>query len=366
MGKTFQYLSNLPGWHTNRKIVVIHSDDWGSIRMPSLHVRNRLLKYKDIDVSSPYNYLDTLASTEDLEALFDVLTSVKDKNGHYPVITANCVVTNPDFDAIKKSQYNDYFYDTIPKTFEKHNLIKSFDLWKEGIITGIFIPQFHGREHVNVAQWLEKLKANHPGVRKAFEHGVYGADFYNLGIGKSNFQAAWDFETEEQKNNISRMLIEGIKLFEQIFDMPSVTAIAPSYTWANMHEKLLFEKGIKQMQGIFFQKMPLGGFKYKRKMRFTKSEKEFAGYQMRNVFFEPALIKPQNQIDMVLKRTEIAFKMRKPAVIGSHRLNYIGVHDETNRKETLDQLRAILNTIIKKWPDAEFMSAVSLAKIMIT
>lgn len=30
--------SNLPGWRTNRKIVVIESDDWGSIRMPSLTI----------------------------------------------------------------------------------------------------------------------------------------------------------------------------------------------------------------------------------------------------------------------------------------------------------------------------------------
>ena len=25
---------NIPGWTTNRKIIVIESDDWGSIRMP--------------------------------------------------------------------------------------------------------------------------------------------------------------------------------------------------------------------------------------------------------------------------------------------------------------------------------------------
>lgn len=31
-------LLNIPGWRTNRKIVVIESDDWGSIRMPSQEV----------------------------------------------------------------------------------------------------------------------------------------------------------------------------------------------------------------------------------------------------------------------------------------------------------------------------------------
>lgn len=32
------------GWKTSRKIIVIESDDWGSIRMPSKEVYNSLLK----------------------------------------------------------------------------------------------------------------------------------------------------------------------------------------------------------------------------------------------------------------------------------------------------------------------------------
>jgi len=37
------HLLNLPGWHTNRKIVVIESDDWGSIRMSSAEDAERLI-----------------------------------------------------------------------------------------------------------------------------------------------------------------------------------------------------------------------------------------------------------------------------------------------------------------------------------
>ena len=33
-----KWLINIPGWRTNRHIVVIESDDWGSIRMPSCEV----------------------------------------------------------------------------------------------------------------------------------------------------------------------------------------------------------------------------------------------------------------------------------------------------------------------------------------
>ncbi|MBK7480400.1 MAG: hypothetical protein IPI69_12245 [Bacteroidales bacterium] len=31
-------LLNISGWRTRRKIVVFESDDWGSIRMPSMEV----------------------------------------------------------------------------------------------------------------------------------------------------------------------------------------------------------------------------------------------------------------------------------------------------------------------------------------
>ncbi len=37
-------LINLLGWRTSRKIVVIESDDWGSIRMPSHDVYTKCLK----------------------------------------------------------------------------------------------------------------------------------------------------------------------------------------------------------------------------------------------------------------------------------------------------------------------------------
>lgn len=33
-----RHYRNLSGWKTNRKIIVIESDDWGSIRMPSKEV----------------------------------------------------------------------------------------------------------------------------------------------------------------------------------------------------------------------------------------------------------------------------------------------------------------------------------------
>ncbi len=114
-----RHLSNFPGWRTNRKIVVIESDDWGSIRMPSKEVYEKCLKAGYPVHLNEYERYDSLASKDDLELLFGLLASVKDKNDKPAVITANCVVANPDFEKIKKDDFLKYHYELITDNISK-------------------------------------------------------------------------------------------------------------------------------------------------------------------------------------------------------------------------------------------------------
>lgn len=50
------------------------------------------------------------------------------------------------------------------------------------------------------------------------------------------------------------------------------------------------------------------------------------------------------------------------AVISSHRLNFIGNIDIQNRDRNLILFRKLLNKIMKKWPDVEFISSDELGK----
>src|SRR5690606_9193586 len=97
-------LLNIPGWRTCRKIVVIESDDWGSIRMPSKEAYNTFLADGIRVDQNPYSRYDSLATPQDLEALFETLQSVKDKNENPAVLTANTIVANPNFEKIKESE----------------------------------------------------------------------------------------------------------------------------------------------------------------------------------------------------------------------------------------------------------------------
>jgi hypothetical protein len=134
--KLINNLYNLLGWRTNRKIIVFKSDDWGSIRMPSIKAYENLKK-ANIDIvtgaGARYNKYDTLASSQDLDALFEVLGSVKDRNGNSGKFTALSLCANPDFEKIKRNNFQAYYYEPFTKTLDRYNIPNAFEKWKEGI-----------------------------------------------------------------------------------------------------------------------------------------------------------------------------------------------------------------------------------------
>ena len=169
-----KHLSNLLGCRTRRKIVVIETDDRGSIRMPSLKAYRRLQQLGlNIDKSDNqrFNTLDTLASPNDLEPLFDTPRQVKDSQGYYPVFTAMPLVANPDFEKIAANDFTQYAYEPFTTTLQRYVLSNAFEPWRQGADERLFHPEFHGREHLNVKVWMEALRKEDPHMRTAFDKG---------------------------------------------------------------------------------------------------------------------------------------------------------------------------------------------------
>ena len=116
-------------------------DDWGGIRTPSREVYQQLEKLGMVRSDCRYR-LDTMATSEDLEQLFEVLESRKDKNGHAAVMTPVCNVANPDFEKISQTGFREYHYESFTRTLERFNRgSRVMKLWKEGMEKGIFIPE---------------------------------------------------------------------------------------------------------------------------------------------------------------------------------------------------------------------------------
>lgn len=359
---------NYQSWRTPRKLMVIESDDWGSIRMPSrLAFRALTKKYKGI-ADDPYACYDTIANADDLTALFDVLTQFKDRKGKHPVITANTIVANPDFGKIKSSAFETYHYEPFHETIKRQaSGDKVLKLWVQGQASGLFVPQLHGREHLHALSWLAELRAGNKALLAAFEHGTWGIPYEAVTKQRrNNLQASLDvygLAGEEQFQ--ADWLKEGGEIFVRFFGYGSTTIIPPAYTWHKRILPLLPALGIKAIQGISIQYQPRlnGRSGYQKRLRFMG---QYAGYGMhylvRNVFFEPSLQPDKDWVSETLSGIQKAFDRQHPAIIGSHRLNYIGALNEKNRSRNLAMLERILAQVVKRWPEVEFVGSGDIIK----
>lgn len=358
-------LSNIPGWSTCRKIVVIESDDWGSVRMSSKQAFERL-KQAGIDESNNhYNINDALECNQDLELLFEMLYKQKDKYGHHPVMTGVNIVANPDFEKIKANNYSEYYFEPVSETlkhYPEHDRVS--DLWKEGIQNRLFVPTFHGREHLNVQRWMKALQQGHKTTHAAFEQGVTGV--YNGINGESvpDFQAAFDIDSPSDIEYQKEVLKTGLDLFEKLYGYKSAYFVPTNGPFNNALEKVLHESGVKFINTAKVQQEPLGNGVFKKHVRFLGQQNQYGQrYITRNCFFEPSSMEHPANTDWVgncLKEMEIAFRWHKPAVISTHRVNYVGFLNPENRERGLNKLSELLIKMLEKWPDIEFMTSVEL------
>jgi hypothetical protein len=363
--KIIKNISNIPGWRTNRKIVVIESDDWGSIRMPSNDTRAKLVSQglqMGHNERQRYTNYDTLASKEDFEVLFYTLKKHKDIQGNHPKITAVSVVANPNFEKIKANNFKEYFYEPFTKTLNRYGLNDAFKMWQLGVKENLFVPQFHGREHLNVAVWLRDLQNDRKSTMQAFEQQCWGyANENALGI---DYQAAFDLEFNEDIIGQKKVIEEGLNLFEKIHGYRSDFFVPPNGLFNNQLQETAASGGIKYMSTSKIQKEPQGQGKLKTKFHWLgQTNSHSQKYITRNSFFEPS-DHSKDWVNSCLSDVELAFKYKKPAVISSHRVNFTGSLNEENRKNGLTNLSNLLAKILKKWPDVVFMTSSELGDLI--
>ena len=362
-------LLNIRGWKTGgKKIVVIESDDWGTVRVSSKEAYNHFLKNNLPVNECPYNSNDMLENNEDMERLFETLASVKDKHGNPALLTANNIVANPDFEKIKDSGYLQYYYEPFTETYRRYpSHDKVVQLYNEGITKKMLLPQFHGREHVNVARWLKALQQNDKAAQLAFEQNMFSVHAEHKPTVVNEWMDALDADTDEELQTKPAIVEEGLQLFKTIWGFHSKSFIAPCYIWDTTLEPVLEKSGVKYIQGMVIQLEPVTetGYQYKRKYHYQgQSNKLGQHYLVRNAFFEPSTNPNFDWVSDCLHRIEAAFRWNKPAIISTHRLNFIGGLRPENRETNLVLFSNLLKQITQRWPQVEFMSSAQLGDLI--
>ncbi|MCL8006660.1 hypothetical protein M8845_04385 [Gelidibacter japonicus] len=363
------YLKNIPGWQTNRKLVIFSVDDYGNVRLDSKAARDNLRKDK-ISLTSHFDRLDTLETRDDLESLYTVLSSVQDKHGNPAIFTPYALTCNIDFEAMANNGYSEYVYELLPKTYEKLSLKDStaytgtWELWKEGIDKGLMKPQFHGREHFNLNIFNDLLKKRSENLLKVLEQDSYVSipDHRNY---KNGWTAAYSFDDKKETEGFLDNVRDGLKMFKEVYGFDSKVFTPPAQQFPLHLEPKLSALGLEYIDRPRSLKRHLGNGRYQ-----MEKHKLGGGTTMlelvRNVVFEPSSAHISNWVDFSFRQIEAAFFWKKPANISSHRVNFCGHIDPENRKTGLTALKQLLDKIVKRWPEVEFISADQLGDIIKT
>lgn len=357
----------LKGFHTDRHIIVIESDDWGSIRMPSKEILNKLINLGDKTNNDAFLNNDCLESDADLISLFDMLLSIKDSNGNFPVITANFAVANPNFEKMKKNN-NNYFWEPFYETYDKYYPNnKVLEKIREGIKKNIFCPQLHCREHLNVNRWMRDIYNKKSDTMIAYENNMIGI---NASFTKNNIFGYMDSFNEDCSSifDLEKIFIDSYNIFYDTFGYKSKSFVASCFVWSDEFEKVLFKNGIKGIQTSCWQNVPKSNKKFKlgRRLHYTGEKNKYNQYYtVRNCSYEPAYShNPEQAANNCLIEIKKSFANRKPAIINSHRFNYISSINKDNAYNNIKYLGWLLAKVIDEYNDVEFFTTPQLLDLI--
>ncbi len=369
LDKIKQNAKHLIGWKTSRKIVVFSVDDYGVVRMAS---REALEALKAIDAPMVrYDHTESMETRQDLESLFEVLESVRDKSDNPAVFTPFSVPCNMDFERMVREDFRSYQYELLPVTFDKLAARDpaaykgAWDLWKEGISRKLMVPQFHGREHFNLKVLEEKLADRDEILLTALKHSS------NIGLKNHrnpalSYLSAFAFWEMQENERFEALIEDGLNAFQEVFGYRSVHFTAPA---GGEHSSIYthLRKG-----GIKFVDMPLvkrehqGQGSYKTKLYYTgKKLPSGVVAGVRNVVFEPTSAMQSDWVSYTLGQIDKAFSWNRPAIVSSHRANFSGYMDPDNRETGLSALKELLAKITSRWPDVEFLSSAQLYELIV-
>ncbi len=358
-------ISNAKAWKSKRKIVIIESDDWGTIRMPSKNAFDNLIN-KGIRVDkSFYDSLDSLENREDLTSLLNVVADNTNQSVK-PIITFNTVIQNPDFNKIRENNFETFYGENLFDSYKSYYGEDLKSLWQNAINEKLILPQYHAREHLNSHLWMNDLRLGIVDTKLAFDEGFFGLKTKTSSKLRAHYLATYFAESTEEFSYVKEALIDGVKQFESLFGFTSKSFIASNYVWPIELERNLNELDFTLIQG---QRKQIATNYLTRSVdhipHYTGEVNSFGQcYSVRNVLFEPYLDQNKNWADSAFKEVENAFFWNTPAIISSHRINYASNMSMRNRDSSLRYLDSLLKKINTKFPDAIYMSSDELAQLL--
>ena len=210
---------------------------------------------------------------------------------------------------------------------------------------------------------MKNLQKGFDITSKSFELAMTGIPPWIAKENRNDYQAAFIIEHKTQLESMTETIKSGIREFSKIFEKQPTYFVPPNGPFSSKLEHTLSDAGIKFINTPKIYKDQLSPVLSKIKFRFLGYKNKFNQiYITRNAYFEPSKNPKIDWVESCLYDIKTAFQLKKPAVISTHRVNYIGSINSTNRELGLFSLQKLLKEILQKWPNVEFFSTAELGR----
>jgi hypothetical protein len=345
-------MSLLPiqGFHVDRPLVLLQSDDWGRVGLRDDEGLEQLRSAGLTLGERPYDFY-TLETADDLAALSALLIHHRDSSGRHPTVQMNFILDNLDFAKMSVAAFQQIrllpLAEGLPYGWKRPGLIAAY---REGIAEGIFHPALHGTTHFCRSAVERHLAANSDEansdradlLRKLWQAGTPYIHWRMPWIGYEY----WNPEQAQEQRFLSaetqRELIgQTVGAFAKLFSALPRSACAPGYRANDDTHSAWAQHGIRVAQngpGAFVPP------------HFDRHE---ILQLSRTVEFEPA-VAPDFSVAACLRQAEACFERGIPAIVSVHSINFHSTVKDF-RSRTLPLMNEFLSALESKHPDLLYL-----------
>lgn len=349
--------------------IVLESDDWGYCGWVPDQTACEELKQLPSHRSSledpmvePY-FGSTLESAPDMQRLGQCLREFRGGDGYPALMQANYILGAPDFVVMKAEGCQQFEAQGFPAYKDRWRRPGLGDTVLKMIDEGLWAAEYHGWLHFNLDQWLEDLRQGEERTNWGFER-----EMTVTGLERQDFE----YDPSLDRKRIASLLHAGILQFEEFFGRKPKSTAAPDFGWNDEIETLWRQEGIQVVQGWRSQKKRFRRLTILDKLsrRITRppvyrKERSHLVYLSQSAALEPMYARAGDQRyspSTCIKRIESTWGSNRPAVIATHRFNYVHL-DQERVQDSCDMLKDFLKEIHRMNPNTIFLTDWELAQL---
>ena len=327
----------ITGFHFDRPLVLLQSDDWGRVGLRDQEGFEQLRAWGLTLGERPYDFY-TLETAEDLAAITAVLTRHRDSIGRTPSMEMNFVPSNLDFARMKDEDFRRIHLialaDGLPQGWNRPGLI---DAYRDGIAAGIFSPALHGSTHFSRTAVERNLSADGERSELLCQLWRAGTPYIHWRMPWIGYEY-WDPEKAEEERFLTKeaqieLVGHTVGAFAKLFSKLPRSACAPGYRANDDTHRTWAQHGIRLAQNGPGALVP------------PHFDRHDLLHLYRTVEFEPAT-DPAFSVEACLRQAEDCFAQRIPAIVSVHSINFHStVRDFRSRTiECLDSFFTVLES----------------------